>query len=100
MSEKLLKQIADELSSIYSNIPSEANLYDVESKLDKLISLMENQNEISERISDQLENIDNNLPSGSNISTSLIETRLDKIWEKLDDMNSNLGYIESNTGNL
>jgi hypothetical protein len=98
MSEKLLKEIVSELSSIYSNIPSETSLYDVEGKLDKLIELMEYQNEVSDRISSQLDHVYNDMPNGS-INLSNVENRLEKIWDKLDYMNDNLSHIESNTSN-
>ncbi len=36
ISEKLFKEIVSELGSIYSNIPSETSLYNVEDKLEKI----------------------------------------------------------------
>ncbi|MDX1830483.1 MAG: hypothetical protein R3342_13165 [Lutibacter sp.] len=99
MSEKILKEIVSELSSIYSNIPSEADLYDIEKKLDKLIDLVANQNEISERIANSLDNISDNIPQESGVSTSLIESRLESVWDKLDDIGDTLNAIQFNTGN-
>ena len=98
MSEKLLQEIVSELGSIYSNIPSETSLYNVEDKLDKLIELMKYQNEVSERVSNQLDQLYNDMPSGS-VNLSRVEDRLEKIWDRLDSMNDNLGYIQSNTAN-
>jgi archaellum component FlaC len=98
MSEKLLKEVISELGSIYSNIPNETSLYNVEDKLDKLIELIEYQNEVSNKISNQLDHIYNDMPSGS-INLSRVEDRLDKISDKLNSVNTNLGYIESNTAN-
>jgi hypothetical protein len=58
---------------------------------------MSEQNEISERISVLLDNIADNIPSDSGISTHRMEDRLEKIWNKLDDLNSNLSDISYNT---
>lgn len=98
MSEKLLKEIVSELGSIYSNIPSETSLYNVEDKLDKLIELMEYQNEVSDRISNQLDHLYNDMPSGS-VNLTRVEDRLEKISDKLNSMDTLLGYIETNTAN-
>jgi len=97
MNEKILKEVVSELSTINANIPSRTDLYDVESKLDKLIELMTEQNEISDRISVLLDNISENIPRESGVSTHRIEDNLEKIWNKLDDLNSNLSDISYNT---
>ena len=85
----LIKEVISELRTISANIPSEANLYSVENKLDILIKLMKEQNEISDRISVLLENI----PRESGVSTHKIEDRLEKIWDKLEEVNSNIEDI-------
>jgi len=100
MSEKLLNDVVNELSDINSKIPSETSLFDVENKLDRLIEIMENQSEISERLNDKLDRIYQDMPEGTSVNLSYMESLLDKICDKLDTANSNLGYIESNTGNL
>ena len=97
MSENALNDINNTLNDIRNDIPSETSLYDVENKLDKLIELMENQNDLTEQLLNKMENIYQEIPSENNVSTYKIEDRLEKIWNKLDDMNSNLGDISSNT---
>jgi hypothetical protein len=97
MSEKLLTDIADELSSIYANIPNETSLHDVESKLDRLIDLMEYQNDASDRILNRLDTIVDYMPDS--ISLTATNDRLDRMNNTLDSMESNLGHIESNTSN-
>lgn len=97
MTEKLLKEIASSLSSIETNIPNETSLWDVEQKLDRMIELLERQNEISDSITDRLDGIDNNIPR--EINTSLIENRLERIFDKLDEMNIALSDINYNTHN-
>jgi|SRR5690554_3223930 len=93
MSEILLKEVISELGTINANISSKANLYSVENKLDILIKLMKEQNEISDRISVFLENISENIPRESGVSTHKIEDRLEKIWDKLEEVNSNIEDI-------
>lgn len=97
MSEVILKEIVSELETINATIPSEADFFNIENKLDKLIELMTEQNEISDRISNSLDNISQNIPRESGVSTHRIEDRLEKIWDKLEDVNSNLNDISYNT---
>lgn len=99
MSEQLLKKIIDELGSIYSNIPNETDLYNVENKLDTLIKLMESQNDISERIADKLEHIYQDMPNDNEISTYKMENHLEKISNKMDKTNSTLNDINYNVQN-
>lgn len=96
MSEKILREIVSELGSIYSKIPSEAKLDRVENKLDKMIALMEEQNEISDSIVKSLDKIADNIPRESGLTTHKIEASLEKIWDRLDDLNVTLHDIYFN----
>jgi chromosome segregation ATPase len=97
MSENALNDINNTLNDIRNDLPSETSLYDVEKKLDKLIELMENQNDLTEQLVNKMENIYQEIPGENNVSTSRIEDKLEKISDKLEDVNSNLGDISSNT---
>lgn len=97
MSENALYDINNTLNDIRNDLPSETSLYDVEKKLDKLIELMDNQNDLTQRLLDKMENVYQEMPGDTDVSTYKIEDRLEKIWNKLDDMNDNLASINSNT---
>lgn len=58
----------------------------IEEKLDSVIDLLENQNELSERIIRSLSEIKSNIPETSSVDTKRVESILDAIWQKLDDL--------------
>lgn len=92
-----MRDLISEVQSVYSQIPDSTDLYNVEDKLDKLIELMNEQCEISKAIVDRLDSIHMDLPDDSRVSTSRMETLLDRLCDKIDESNSQLGYIEGNT---
>ena len=96
MTDELLKEIAHVLHSIKGDIPS-VDFWDVENKLGKIVDLLEKQCELSDKIITRLEYIQDNLPETAYVSTSKIEDRLERIWDKLEDLNSNLDQISYNT---
>jgi archaellum component FlaC len=98
MSEDLLNEIIGQLEQLNSNVPITSSSVNLEGKLDKIIELLDYQNDISQRIEDRLDRIEDIMPSGST-SLSTIEGKLGDINDELSSVNTNLGYIDSNTSN-
>ncbi|PKO99315.1 MAG: hypothetical protein CVU03_02280 [Bacteroidetes bacterium HGW-Bacteroidetes-2] len=73
MNENVLNEINNTLNDIKNDLPAETSLYDVEKKLDKLIELMENQNDLTEQLLNKMENVYQEMPGENNVSTYKIE---------------------------
>jgi len=93
MSDKILSEILNVLNDIHSSLPNEANLYDLERSVEKISDFIDSQNTILERIESRIDDIYDKVPS-NDVSTGYIEKKLETIATKLDDINSNVVYLQ------
>ena len=85
MNRNLLREIIIKLEAIHSNSPNALNTTSIEAKLDELIEATTLQNTISERILEALEPHNTKPPIKAVVDTTVIEEKLESIWEILYD---------------
>lgn len=85
MNRDLLREIIIKLEAIHSNGPNALNTTSIEAKLDELIEATTLQNTISERILEALEPHNTKPPIKAVVDTTVIEEKLESIWEILYD---------------
>ena len=76
--ENTLNEINNTLNDIKNDLTSEVYLNNFDEKLDKLIELMDNQNDLTQQLLNKMENIYQEIPGESNINTYKIEDKLEK----------------------
>jgi len=90
MNRDLIHKIILKLDAIHSTAPNEITFASIEARLDQLIEATKHQNEIYELMVKTLNSINSKSLSNSGINTSVIEEKLDSIWEILYETKNNL----------
>ena len=90
MNRDLLHKIIIELETILNKVPDKINETGIEAKLDQLVVIAKQQNKNYERMIKALETLNCKNSCKSEVNTTLIEEKLDSVWNILYDTKHNI----------
>jgi hypothetical protein len=90
MNRDLLHKIIIELETILNKVPDKINETSIEAKLNQLVVIAKKQNKNYARMIKAIETLNCKNSCKSEMNTTLIEEKLDSIWEILYDTKNNI----------